>query len=839
MFSLLLSRNVLFLSIPTARYSIACISGNSGLAYYKTNAMKIPKQDLQLQNYENEHEMNKDVVVANEEPNQEFSISEHEMNKDGVVDNEGPYYQESRNKIFEEDEHTNNFKLPENSDINQKLQFIKDRTIQPTIHTFSNLNLDIQKLYKRIMPNGSEVSRNWLSLHVQNEKILAIYCPICIVFSVSQSPFTSGYTKFTHIHIAIKKHECSVAHNNAVQNYIRASTEISIEFSINRDLMQLKKTQTEENIHVIKQIFEIIKFLGKQGLPFRGSGNSESLYHLGRTSDINTNRGNFLELVQFTAKRDPILQKHLSSSIKNSERRKYKQENNSKSSRGRGSLVTFLSKTTINKIIDSILNSIRDKIKQELSGQKFSVQVDSTQDVGVFDQAAICIRYIFNGNVTERLFALLKVEDSSGEGYYNMLKSLFQKHNMNFTNVIGEAFDGASNMRGQFSGLQSRIKEQNPKSIYIWCYSHVLNLCICDTCQNINAKNLFGFLNRLSTFFRESFKRMNVWIEQNNTSTGTNKMKRLQKIGDNNTRWWSREKALFWVFDGDEPLFSTVICALHFVSNSPKFEAKICSEASSLLEKLCCFKIILTSHIFIRIFKIVGPTSRYLQTKGLDLLTAWNMIESVKSEISKIDFESVYNEAYIFSKKINKHFSDLHLPEDIIVEDQLPTSRVYRKKRLCDELCEDQVLTNPKEKFRVETYRVIIDQILSSLNQRFSNNSNLIADIQYLIPKSFNLVENMPDDALTHIADLINIKKEHLKMELQNFSIIYPNLITSVVEKTKYMYKHSTKNITNSGKSSDESSAENIISDDFCKSNLNEFSFFSLKIKLIYISFVH
>jgi len=184
------------------------------------------------------------------------------------------------------------------------------------------------------MPNGREVSRNWLSFHVENKKLLAIYCPICIVFFASQSPFSSGYTKFTHIHIAIKKHECSVAHNNAVQNYLRASTEISIEFSINRDLMRLKKTQTEENIHVIKQIFEIIKFLGKQSLPFRGSGNSESLYHLDRTSDNNTNRGNFLELVQFTAKRDPILQKHLSSSIKNSERQKYKQEYNSKHSRG-------------------------------------------------------------------------------------------------------------------------------------------------------------------------------------------------------------------------------------------------------------------------------------------------------------------------------------------------------------------------------------------------------------------------------------------------------------------------------------------------------------------------
>jgi len=39
--------------------------------------------------------------------------------------------------------------------------------------------------------------------------------------------------------------------------------------------------------------------------------------------------------------------------------------------------------------------------------------------------------------------------------------------NINFKNAIGESFDGASNMRGAFSGLQSRIKNENPKSIYI------------------------------------------------------------------------------------------------------------------------------------------------------------------------------------------------------------------------------------------------------------------------------------------------------------------------------------------------------------------------------------
>jgi hypothetical protein len=113
--------------------------------------------------------------------------------------------------------------------------------MQPTTHTFYNLYLDLQKLYKRIMPIGREDSINWLSLHVENKKLLVIYCPICIEFSISFSPFASGYTKFTHIHIAIKKNECSVAHNNAVQNYIRASTENSIELSINKNLTRLKK----------------------------------------------------------------------------------------------------------------------------------------------------------------------------------------------------------------------------------------------------------------------------------------------------------------------------------------------------------------------------------------------------------------------------------------------------------------------------------------------------------------------------------------------------------------------------------------------------------------------
>lgn len=62
------------------------------------------------------------------------------------------------------------------------------------------------------------------------------------------------------------------------------------------------------------------------------------------------------------------------------------------------------------------------------------------------------------------------------------------------------------------------------------------------------------------------------------------------------------------------------------------------------MEKLCNFKIILTAHIFLYIFKVTAPTSRYLQTKGMDLLTAWNMIDTVKQEIGNINFEFIKKE---------------------------------------------------------------------------------------------------------------------------------------------------------------------------------------------------
>ena len=71
-----------------------------------------------------------------------------------------------------------------------------------------------------------------------------------------------------------------------------------------------------------------------------------------------------------------------------------------------------------NNIIIPIRAAIQGTIVREIKECiKFSIMIDSTQDVSVMDQLAICVRYISYGVVQERLLSLVVCIDSSGIGF--------------------------------------------------------------------------------------------------------------------------------------------------------------------------------------------------------------------------------------------------------------------------------------------------------------------------------------------------------------------------------------------------------------------------------------
>lgn len=139
--------------------------------------------------------------------------------------------------------------------------------------------------------------------------------------------------------------------------------------------------------------------IGKRGLSYRQVEN-EAAYTLDNDS---LDHGNFLELIILLGKYDVCLKEHLRNVIEKS-----KKLHVSPGSRGRGSLISLLSKMTINSVIDTIRNLIQKNISTEIrKAGMFTVQLDTTQDITAQDQCSVILRYVTDV-VNERLVAVVR-----------------------------------------------------------------------------------------------------------------------------------------------------------------------------------------------------------------------------------------------------------------------------------------------------------------------------------------------------------------------------------------------------------------------------------------------
>lgn len=68
----------------------------------------------------------------------------------------------------------------------------------------------------------------------------------------------------------------------------------------------------------------------------------------------------------------------------------------------------------------------------------------------------------------------------------------------------GQGYDGASNMAGNYNGVQAIIKTKYPSAVYIHCSSHILNLSLNAASKLPDIRNIFSIISEICTFFRRS-----------------------------------------------------------------------------------------------------------------------------------------------------------------------------------------------------------------------------------------------------------------------------------------------------------------------------------------------
>lgn len=73
--------------------------------------------------------------------------------------------------------------------------------------------------------------------------------------------------------------------------------------------------------------------------------------------------------------------------------------------------------------------------------------------------------------------------------------------------MVGQGYDGASNMRGCRRGVLARIRELHPEAIYVHCNAHCLNFAIIHALNEMMIRNMMDTVQEINFAFSYSAKR--------------------------------------------------------------------------------------------------------------------------------------------------------------------------------------------------------------------------------------------------------------------------------------------------------------------------------------------
>jgi hypothetical protein len=112
-------------------------------------------------------------------------------------------------------------------------------------------------------------------------------------------------------------------------------------------------------------------------------------------------------------------------------------------------------------------------------GCLFSVLIDESRDISVKEQMAVVVRFVNKKRRSNRTILGIKhVKDTTSESLKKALVDMLSDHGLVVANIRGQGYDSASNMRGEFNGLQKLIRDENPFAFYIHCFAHQLQLVV-------------------------------------------------------------------------------------------------------------------------------------------------------------------------------------------------------------------------------------------------------------------------------------------------------------------------------------------------------------------------
>ena len=529
--------------------------------------------------------------------------------------------------------------------------------------------------YLRSLPNGEKQDRKWLMYSHMSHKV---YCFCCKLFKKEGNNYqlaNEGFKDWKNLSHRLKTHETSDEHWACMKDWVELTLRLGKNETIDKSMQQLIDKEKVHWKNVLYRILAVVKRLATNNIAFRGD--NEKIFE--------EHNGNFLSIIEMIAEFDPVMQEHLRRIQQNEIQYHY------------------LSHKIQNELIQMLANEIKIAIVERIKKAKyFSVILDCTPDISHVEQMSLVIRCVDISTspieVKEFFLEFLKVDDTTGEGLFNVLLQVLQTLGLDIDNIREQGYDNGSNMKGKFKGVQKRVLDINPRAFYTPCGCHSLNLALSDMAGSCTkAAEFFGGIQHLYVLFSSSPKRWQVFRDH---VSGLS-LKPLSQ-----TRWESRLESVKAIRFQVPQIRDAILHLAETEKDDFRFTRDARSVAKSELDD---FEFLVALVIWHKLLFAVNVVSKTLQAENMHIDVAICHLRGL-IEFLKNYRENGFVEAIAEAKEI---------ANDMEIEPVFHQGRIIRRKKHFDENVSEEVTQSAEESFRVNFFIYVVDQGISSLEQRF------------------------------------------------------------------------------------------------------------------------
>lgn len=478
-----------------------------------------------------------------------------------------------------------------------------------------------------------------------------------------------GFSNWKHALDTFRSHERGSVHRKAVSSIVSHKKGQDVAKMISAKFVQEKK---DARVCLLK-IIESIRFLAVQGLALRGHTEDNS---------------NFIQLLQLRSLDNPLLKSWM-------ERSRYK----------------WMSHDIINEILSLLsLNLLKSLICEVSKAQFYGIMGDETTDISRKEQMSINFRVVDDDLLIKEIFVgLYDVPATDSETLFKVIEDVLLRFQLKFESCRGQCYDGANNVSGSITGLQTRVRAVEPRALYTHCAGHNINLVAQDGMSKIpEVADLLSNIRELVTFIRGSAKRINIFnnikLQLNDDGEEVGRGGSLKPFCP--TRWCVRLKSLKSIKDN----YKEIIEFCDVVGQATD-EAGVKSRGfSTYLNK---FESLLLLQISISTLEKVEALNETIQATTINFKSVIRRVQILKCSLNGIrkdqKFDNIWETTIIAAK-------------DFDLDNQEP--EVPRKRKLPKRFDENANTAyfpaSPKEKYR-RIYYEVIDQIISSIDTRFDS----------------------------------------------------------------------------------------------------------------------